>query len=258
MSERTFFDAYAQEAVSVRGSPGKSPLFFRDLSMMGAVFLADFSKARAALPKRGYRPLKLPLGQALVAVHCLEYKDSDIGPYNEVSLSIALRRGWLPFLSLFQAARSLRSQVFHAYVKALPVTTEVAVHGGVDFFNYPKYQADISFRETAAHRVCTLRDLESRELILEFTGSRIAAWKCAPQDDNLLTLYTYPEIAGRPRRVKLLVNQLERGSSFLRGAGLRLGPHPRAEAFKSLSLGRVAQYLYVPRAQGVLFPPEAP
>ena len=256
MSAKTFFDGYAQEPVSIRGAAGKSPMFFRDLHMMGAAFLADFSRVRAALPARGCPPLRLPLGRGLVAVHCMEYKDSDIGPYNEVSLSIALRRGWLPFVSLVQAARSLRSQVFHAYIKALPVTTETAVHGGVDFFNYPKYLADITFRETATHRVCTLREKESLDLIMEFEGRRLATWKCAAEDENRLTLYTYPEMGARPHRAKLILNQIERGASYLLGASLRLGPHPRADAFKSLRIGPVAQYVYAPRCQGVLFKPE--
>lgn len=257
MSTLGFFSGYRQEPVSIRGVPGKSPLFFRDFSLMGGVFLADLPKARAALPRGWYRALKMPLGRALVAVHCMEYKDSDIGPYNEVSLSVALRRGWLPFLSLFQAARSLQSRTYHAYVKALPVTTETALHGGVDFFNYPKYLADITFRETAAHRVCTLRDKESGDVILEFEGRRLATWTTAPADENRMTLFTYPEMAGRPMRAKLLVNRVESATTFLRGAGLRLGPHPRASEFSRLGLGPVVEYLYAPRCQGVLFGPEA-
>ncbi len=257
MSELNFFDGYRQEPVSIRGAAGKAPMFFRDFHLMGAMFLADLSKARAALPKRWHRPLRLPLGKAVVAVHCMEYKDSDIGPYNEISLSIALKRGWLPLLSLYQAARSMQSKTFHAYIKALPVTTEVALHGGLDYFNYPKYLADISFRETLTHRICTLRDKDSGDVILEFEGRRVGTWSCAAKDDNLMTLYTYPEIGGRVHRAKLLVNRRECGSAYLRGARLRLTAHPHAEAFQELGLGPVVEYLYAPRCQGVLFKPEA-
>jgi len=257
MSSLAFFKGYAQEPVSIRGVPGKSPMFFRDFNMMGAVFLADLSRVRAALPERWYRPLRMPLKRALVAVHCMEYKDSDIGPYNEISLSIALKRGWLPLMSLVQATRSLLSGTYHAYIKALPVTTETAVHGGLDFFNYPKYLADITFRETATHRICTLRDKESRDLILEFEGRRIGTWTCAPKEEAKMTLYTYPEIEGRPQRARLLVNRLESGTAYLRGAGLRLGRHSRAEEFKALGIGPAVEYLYAPRCQGVLFKPEA-
>ncbi|TBR18930.1 hypothetical protein EPO15_14780 [bacterium] len=253
---RGFFDGTRQEPVSIRGVPGKLPMFFRDFALMGGVFLADRARAQALLPA-GLKALKAPFGRALVAVHCMEYKDSDIGPYNEVSLSIALKRGWLPLTSLLQAARSVQSRVYHAYVRSLPVTTETALHGGLDFFNYPKYLADISFSETSGHRVCTLRDPATRDLILEFQGRRIATRCGAPQDRDLMTLYTYPEMDGRPRRAKLLVNRLECGSAYLRGARLRLGSHPRADEFKGLGLGSVVEYLYAPRCQGVLSAPEA-
>jgi hypothetical protein len=232
-------------------------MFFRDFSLMGGVFLADLAKARAALPDSWYRALRLPAGKALVAVHCMEYRDSDIGPYNEVSLSIALKRGWLPLTSLIQAARSMRSRTYHAYIKSLPVTTETALHGGLDFFNYPKYMADITFHETAAHRVCTLRDLKTRDLILEFEGRRIATRSPAAERDDLMTLYTYPQMDGAPKRAKLLVNRLEYGTTLLRGARLHTGSHPRAAEFKGLGLGRVVEYLYAPRCQGVLSLPEA-
>lgn len=257
MTAGSFFARFRQEPVSIRGVPGKSPMFFRDFHLMGGVFLADLAGVRRALPPEGYRALRAPGGRALVAVHCMEYKDSDIGPYNEVSLSLALKRGWLPFTSLLQAAGSLATGAYHAYVKALPVTTEVALHGGVDFFNYPKYLADVSFRETASHRVCTLRDKESGDVILEFEGRRLPTRVCAADATDPMTLYTYPEMGGRPVRATLLVNRVERATAFLRGAGLRLGAHPRAQAFSGLGLGPLVQYLYAPRCQGVLFKPEA-
>lgn len=250
-----FFAGIRQEPVDIRGVPGKSPMFFRDFALMGGVFLADLAAVRAALP-RGARPLRLPFGRALVSVHCMEYKDSDIGPYNEVSLAIALRTGRLPFASPFQALRAALTASYHAYVSALPVTTATALHGGVDFFNYPKYLADVSFRETASHRVCTLRDKESGDLICEFEGRRLATWSTAPDRTNLMRLTTYPEMSGRLRRARLEVNRLEYGTSWLRGAGLRLGAHPRAAAFASLKLGPLVEYLYAPRCQGVLYKPE--
>lgn len=256
MSETDFFRRYQQQDVSIRGVPGKAPMFFRELRMMGAIFAVPRPKALAALPGSAYKPLTLPSGLALAALHCMEYVDSDIGPYNEVSLAIALRRGWLPVPSLLKAANALRSQVFHAYVASLPVTTEVALHGGIDFFNFPKFLADISFRETSSHRICTVRDPVTKDLILEFEGRRLATWSCAPKDQNLLTLYTYPEIGGKTRRARLLIDQRERGSCLLRGASLRAGAHPRSAPFRALELGRPLHYVYAPRCRAVLFEPE--
>jgi hypothetical protein len=251
MSAASFFDGYRQKPVSIRGVPGKSPMFFRDFSMM--VFLADLSKTRAVLPGPAWKPLRPPLlRRALVAVHCMEYKDTDIGPYNEVSVSVALKGSRLPLVSLLQSAAGRYS----AYIHSLPVSTQTAVHGGIDFFNYPKYLADIVFRDTGAHRICTLRDKETGELIMELEGRRPATWSPAARDENRMVLDTYPAIKGRRHRARMLINRLESASMLLRGANLRLGAHARSEDFKALGLGRVAEYQYAPRCQGVLFEPE--
>jgi len=256
MSSAAFFDGISQQDISIRGAKGKSPMFFRDFSLMGGVFLADYKKARAALAPHGVKPLQLPLGKTLAAVHCMEYKDSDIGPYNEISLSIAVKRGRLPFVNLLQAARAQATGNFHAFVRTLPVTTQTALHGGVDFFNYPKYLADVHFRETASHRVCTLRDIASGDVILEFVGRRLGTWSCPPSRQNRMTLYTYPKMDGELKRAKLVVNRAESGSSWLRGADLLLGSHPKAGEFSALGIGRLLEYQYAPRCQGILYKPE--
>ena len=250
------FDGVAQEDVSIRGAKGKSPMFFRDFAMMGGVFLADYKKARVALAPLGLKPLHLPFGKTLVAVHCMEYKDSDIGPYNEISLAIAVKRGWLPFVNLLQAARSQATGVFHASIQALPVTTRTALDGGVDFFNYPKYLADIRFRETASHRVCTLRDKDGGDVVLEFVGRRIGTWSCPPSAQVLSTLYTYPKLNGETVRARMVVDRRESAGKWLRGADLRLGTHTRAREFAALGLGALVQYDFSPRCQGILYKPE--
>jgi len=258
MSGNPFFSPYPQKEVDIRGAAGKSPMFFRDFHMMGGVFTADLDGLRRLLPRGwvGRRPLRLPGRRGLLAIHCMEYRDTDIGPYNEISISVPVKRGWLPALSVLQLARSVGMREYHAFVAELPVTTETALHGGLDFFNYPKYLADITFRETAAHRVATLRDKETLDVIVELEGRKVPAPRSKHPDT--MTLYTYPEIDGRAHRVKLLVNQLERGGAYLRrGASLRFGPHPKAERLRELRLGRQVQYLYAPRCEAVLFEPEA-
>ena len=251
----SFFAGVEQEDVAIRDFKGKSPLFYREAHIMGAVFTADLDALRKALPDPWYRPFQILPGRGLIALHCMEYRDTDIGPYNEVSLAIPVRRsGSLPPLELLS---SLRSGDHHAYIADLPVDTEPALYGGIDFFNYPKYLADITFRETSTHRVCTLRDRDTHDLILEFEGRRLAARTAAPSERDLLTLHTYPRIEDRPNHARLLVNRIERASRLCRGAGLRYGPHPRADAFKNLLIGRLVHYAYAPRCQAILFKPRA-
>lgn len=72
----------------------------------------------------------------------------------------------------------------------LPVTTEIALQGGVEVYNYPKYLADISYRETKNYRICTVRDRESQDLIVEFDGRKLETKH--PSRPNL-DFHNYPE-----------------------------------------------------------------
>lgn len=233
-------------------------MFYRDVHFMGAFFTADLKALAKSLPDPGYQPLQILPGLGIVGVHCVEYKDCDIGPYNEVSLSIPVQRG--PAGLLFAAPqrvllKSLITRSYHAYIKELPVTTEAALYGGIDFFNYPKYLADISFRETATHRICTLRDRETLDLIIEFEGRKIGTRR--PKRLKTMTLNTYPRKENRTLHARMMVNQREYGNSVLiQDASLRFGPHPRAQPFKEIGFGWQLQYLYAPSCEAILFMPE--
>jgi hypothetical protein len=256
MTASLFFSDLKQEEVSIRQYKGKSPLVYREAHFMGAFFAADIWRVQEALPDGRYRPLQILPGTGVAAIHCMEYKDTDIGPYNEVCLSIALRgpARWppLPPLSIL---KSLLERNYHAHVAELPVTTEIALYGGLDFFNYPKYLAEISFRETTSRRICTMRDRQTQELILEFEGVKLATRK--PQQPRALTLNTYPCKDGRILHARLMINRREAGASLLLAKpSLRLGPHPRSEPFRRLGLGRTLRYDFAPRCEAILFMPE--
>lgn len=252
-----FFSPYPQKEISIRRYKGKSPLFYRDVHLMGAIFAAEIERIREALPDGQYHPLSILPGKGIVAVHCVEYKDCDIGPYNEVSLSIPVRDPRLTILpSPLAVLRSLLTRRYHAYVKELPVSTEAALYGGIDFFNYPKYLADVSFRETADHRVCTLRDKQSMDLILEFEGRKIKTKK-SPKPLNVLSLSTYPRKENRTLHARMLLNRKEAAASHpIADSLIRFGRHPRAEPFKKLGIGRPLQYDFAPKCEAILFMPE--
>lgn len=259
MRSPAFFDGVRQEEVRFGQYRAKSPLFVRDLSMIGAAFTADLARLRRALPDRSCEPLAVSPKHGLVALHCFEYKDTDIGPYNEVAVSIAVRAPGRTFLpGPVDVLRSLASDDYHAHVFQLPVTTEVAAAGGIEFFNFPKFRADIVFRETAGHRVCTLRDAKTLDLILEFEGRKIRtrtrARAAAP---SVTTLNSYPRVGGRLCRARMAVNRRRAGQGPALGdCALWLGKHALAEPLKGLRIGWPVWYWYAPQAEAILFPPE--
>lgn len=251
-----FFDSVAQRDISIRGVPAKSPLFFRDVGMMMGLFLANRDAAARLLPSSHLRPLAPIPGRAVVAITCFEYRDTDIGPYNEVGISVGVQVGRLRLPGALAMLRSALTNRFHGYVADLPVNTEVALHGGLDFFNYPKFLADIRFEERGSARSCVVTDRESRDLIYAFHGSRLVTSRpFAPfKERGTTTFFSYPDWSGEIWKATMLVNEIERGMSFRRG-GFRVecGSHPRSQKLAGLSLGHVLAYIYVPRAEAVLF-----
>lgn len=93
----------------------------------------------------------------------------------------------------------------------LPVTTEIALQGGVEVYNYPKYLADISYRETKNYRICTVRDRESQDLIVEFDGRKLETKH--PSRPNL-DFHNYPEKAGRHLHARVEINRCQSATSF--------------------------------------------
>jgi hypothetical protein len=247
-----FFDGVVQEPFDIRGFPARAPLFYRDLHMMAGIFLADLAAVRAALPSM-LRPLVPLPGQALVGINCFEYKDTDIGPYNEVSISVALRSRRCPLLDAALALRAALLRRYEIFVLDLPVSTDVAVHGGVDVFNYPKYRAAIRFEERGGERTCEVLDARTGELILGFAGDTPRA-PSSPR--SVITSDSFPLLEGVPVRARVRINPLEmRGLLLGDHLRVRLGRHARAEGLRRLRLGRLVQYLYIPRGEAILYRP---
>lgn len=259
MNSSPFFAGIPQEALQIRQYAAKAPMFFRDLGAMGGIFTADLSYSTSLVPTPLHHPLAIFPGRAVVAVHCLEYRHSDVGPYNEVSLSVAIAYGRKPILGAAKLAWAALTGSFHAYIVQLPVTTHVALVGGIDVFNFPKYLADISFEETDSHRICTVRDTETHELILKIAGAKIRTCDF-PQEDlrhlKTLTLNSYPCKDGSTLEARVTMN-VKKGRMLYarRRMELTIGSHPQAEMWRKLDIGRQLSYVYAPSAEGILFRP---
>lgn len=274
MNHPVFFEGVVQREVRIGEQAAMVPLFYPRLSMMALTLTVDAAAAQALLPTPAYRLWRLPGGRALASLHCFEYQETGIGPYNEVALTLAVTHGGRRLPLLWRVARAALRDEYHGHVVDLPVTTEAALRGGLEFFNYPKYLADITFleetrvreeasvREAASVRTCRLSDRASGELILEVRAPRLggapAAGELASSNDpQVMVAHSYPVVGGVTQHAQFRIRQLGKRQRILpRDVSVRHGTHPRADLYRRLRLGRPLHYVFVPEGQGILYLPE--
>lgn len=248
-----FFEGVRQVELDYAGESSRMPIFYYEGRSMTALFPARLKALRAALPDPRFVPARLAPRVGVVGVTAFEYRDTDIGPYNELAISIVLNEPPLLWNAPGRAlARALRRRQFHAYVHHLPVTTEVARTGGIDFYGYPKFVAAIDFADEGERLACRLA--EGAAHILTLTGSTIPA----PRSQQL-QFFSHLWMDRQPQTSEFKVNALEMGMSSRPGsARLELDRgHPiAAELRRMLVSSRPFHYQYTPRFEAMLYGPD--
>ena len=253
MRGSAFFEDIRQIDFMIGDQLTKTPTFYYDGSYISAVFPARYRRLRELMPDPRYVPARLAPGLGMVLIVCQDLRDTDIGPYREVMIAIPLNepyfRANLPGRALMT---SRRLGELHAFVRHAPVTSEVSLRGGVDFYGYPKFIAEIDFSET--NEQSRYRLAEGKEHILTFSGKRIPMPRSQRMD-----FFPHLWMNGQPQSTQFKMNQLQYGASSRRDAAvLELGErHPIALELRRLLVSRKPlQYEYVPRFEAILFGPE--
>jgi hypothetical protein len=251
--QSAFFEGVPQVDATLAGEAAKLPIFYYDGTAQTAVFPARLGAVRKLLPDPRFVPARLAPGLGAVAVTCFEYRDTDIGPYNELAISVVLKNpasaSNLPGRALLAG---LRDKQLHAWVHHLPVTTEIARVGGVELYNYPKFVGSIDFEEDGSRRTCRLG--EGDEHILTLDGPLIDT----PRSGGI-QLFSHLWMDRQPQSSEFKLNIIAGGRSPRPGAArLELGErHPIARELAGVLLSRRSIYyeLMAP-FEGILYGPE--
>lgn len=228
---------------------GKLPVFYYDNTAMTAIYTASTAMVRRLLPRHDMHPVEVKRGRALVAFTAFEYRDSDIDPYNEFSISfpITFQKKNIPGLTVLSM---MARRYFTAYVWQLPVTTERARIGGVEMYGYPKFLADIVFSDEGSMLSCALS--EKGENILTLKGKKL---KTSQEKVNRFKTFSIKE--GVPLAANVYMNPLEFGKSISKKAAqLTLGDHDIAKQLRSLDLSEKPLFFqYMPMMEAILYGP---
>jgi hypothetical protein len=176
----------------------------------------------------------------------MEYRDSDIGPYNEFSISVpfTLDKPTPVFTGILRKAPEEPC----AFIRHLPVTTEIARDAGVELAGYPKILASIDFEREADWVTCHLA--EDNRHILSF------AVRCLEERQvSRSKMHVFTSRAKRLLRSELILSERRQAASKQSAhVKLELGDHPIAQELKALNLGRMLAYQYTPQHQSILTP----
>ncbi|MHB8491987.1 MAG: acetoacetate decarboxylase family protein [Solirubrobacteraceae bacterium] len=248
-----FFEGVPQMEAMLGDERVKLPIFYYAGTATSAVFPARLGRLRRLMPDPRICPARLAPGMGAVAVTCFEYRDTDIGPYNELAISVPLNEPWflanLPGRALLA---SLRRRQTHAWVHHLPVTTEIARVAGVELYNYPKFVGRIDFEQTATQRICRLSD--GAEHILTLAGKLLPT----PRSGRF-QLFSHLWMDRQPQSSEFKINATQMGATLRpSAASLELGErHPIARELAGLLYSRrPIQYQYMAQFEGILYGPE--
>lgn len=241
-----FFSEIRQAKVPWAGGTIDLPVFYYDASTLSIQFLISTNRLRTLLPSPRIQPLRVTPWHSVLIISALEYRDCDIGPYNEVSLGVPMTLDTPS--PLFTGTLNPVPAIPQIYIHHLPVTTDIALKAGIEFAGYPKFLAKIVFEKDGSWILCHLHEGEQHIFTLRGReGELQSAQRSRVQPITVRGGYMLSS--------ELIVSErLQCQNQGARDAQLELGNHPIAQELKGLKLNRIIGYQYAPQHQALLTP----
>ncbi|HET8851824.1 MAG TPA: acetoacetate decarboxylase family protein [Ktedonobacteraceae bacterium] len=143
------------------------PIRYIDNRCLWATFLTDLDRAAQVLKGTGLQAVPQEDGKAVVLYLCWEYRKTDIGPYNEVAVTVLAVAPQDPAPAI--------------YVADLPVTTEAANRAGQELWGYNKFVTNIEIKGDGKQFSAIVHDPQNG-LISSLEGTRGVSVPVAPTD----------------------------------------------------------------------------
>ena len=215
--------------IVIQGKRIHFPVMVRDAASASATYVVSAKAAREMLPSPELDVIEVLPGKTLFSLACIDYKDNDLGDYNEVSLAFFVReksasRG-IPYLSDWMNVMRGRVSTFIFW---LPVDQEFTREAGETIWGFPKTLEKIDFEHSGDRAICTLA--AAGRHVLTFSMPR-SGKRTLPE--NTMTTYTLMDDETCATRF----TSKSTGVGFHRkGIELTLGDHPTANWLRGLGL----------------------
>ena len=253
----SWFKGLAKTKVDI-GFESYSPNFYYKNSRVTAVYTADIDKLRELIPAKvleKVQPLQVWPGRGLVAFTAYSYNYCDNDSYNEVALSIITNKPGRSNLGPLTLVGQSLSKDYWGYVLKLPVNTELARVRGVVGYNLPKWLTGIDVTEDAHKVTYDIVDSRTGKVDVVFQAAKLA--ELSQKDELVTNSFTNTDRNGELTYGYAVSRQLSHASSSDGdSARLILGDGELSSYIKSLKLGKMLKYEYVPQFQSALYAPK--
>lgn len=227
--------ASAGRNFEIQGRRVDLPVVVRDASNASATFLVPSAAAQRWVPDGAFEVAEILPGQGMLSIAAIDYRDNDLGDYDEVSIALFVRargakRG-LPVLSTF--ADFLQGKL-GTYIHRLPVNQSFTCEAGKTIWGFPKTVEEIALEARGDRISCRLAVDGVHALTISFPrgGTRT-------MPERELISYTY--LHGVPHCTRAMMG----GEGFamrLGGAEIVLGSHTLSNELRLLGLPRRALF----------------
>nr|MDO8134205.1 acetoacetate decarboxylase family protein [Candidatus Njordarchaeum guaymaensis] len=234
-----FFEGVKYEEVDVQGRIVRFPVRYIDQTRISVTLTASTERVRKALPSVKLEPVEINKGTTTISLMAFEYREIDsLSPYNEFGT----------FVPVLCKAKPDDSGLPGVFCFHLPVTTERARFGGVEIYGFPKFVAEITFKDLGDSLSCHVWHDGKDIATIRVRKIEAATRKWVD--------YCYTVRNGRILRTFLQAHGLVGTSNLEGGASIELGSHPVAEELRQLEIGQSPiQYSYMPKVQSLLHRP---
>jgi hypothetical protein len=216
---------------TIQGHEVGLPCEVRHATAGSATFLVPRAPARRLLPGPELELAEVLPGRALCSIAVIDYRDNDLGDYNEVSIAFFVRpRGERPALPWLGSWIDMARGSLGVHIRHLPVDQSFTCEAGSTIWGYPKTVQQIDFDYEPGTARCRLVYDGEHALTLEVPRGGTRSLPERP-----MVTWSYRE--GVLHRTR--ATQGAEGFGFhLGGARLTLGSGVIAEELRSLGLPR--------------------
>ncbi|MCG8588442.1 MAG: acetoacetate decarboxylase family protein, partial [Proteobacteria bacterium] len=149
--------AEPQSAYVFQGRPVPMPVHVRDASTGAAQFFVSAREAARLLPSEDFEIAEVWPGRAILSLAAIDYRDNDLGDYNEVSIAFFVRpRGDRPAIPYLGNFLDLFRGKLGTFIYRLPVNQSFTRDAGEGIWGFPKTVEQIDMEKTATSCTCRL------------------------------------------------------------------------------------------------------